>query len=199
MESLHRLPKLQMVYFFTAGRSLVVVSSVHRMTSYFHAIAMWRNSNTPRPKFHEHKKLTKMLVVKDIFKPSFGRPSSFARIKKALLVWQWGDVIRPQCYHGMQCSMRKVKKDGAKDGDGNYGHLFYTCWKGKDDSCGYFEWRDKKEDEDPFEPFSTAYFSNPPSYEYTVKETGEKFTSHHENRSEAYQEYLSLKSKEENL
>ena len=44
--------------------------------SYFHnAIAMWRNSNTPQPKCHEHKKLTKMLVVKDIFKTSFGRPS----------------------------------------------------------------------------------------------------------------------------
>ena len=57
----------------------------------------------------------------------------------------------------------------------------------------------KKEDEDPFEPFSTVYFSNPPSYGYTVKETGEKFTSHHENRSEADQEYLSLKTKEENL
>ena len=106
----------------------------------------------------------------------------------------WGDVIRPQCYHGVQCSTRKVKKEGA-----NYGRLFYTCSKGKDDSCGYFEWRDKKEDEDPFEPFSTVYFSNPPSYGYTVKETGENFTSRHENRIEAYKEYLSLKTKKENL
>ena len=63
----------------------------------------------------------------------------------------------------------------------------------------YFEWRDKKEDEDPFEPFSTVYFSNPPSYGYTVKETGENFTSRHENRIEAYKEYLSLKTKKENL
>ena len=164
--------------------------------SYFHnAIAMWRNSNTPQPKCHEHKKLAKMLVVKDIFKPSFGRPFFVCSDKeKPCSFWQWGDVIRPQCYHGVQCSTRKVKKDGA-----NYGRLFYTCSKGKDDSCGYFEWRDKKEDEDPFEPFSTVYFSNPPSYGYTVKETGEKFTSRHENRSEAYQEYLSLKTKEENL
>ena len=109
--------------------------------SYFHnAIAMWRNSNTPQPKCHEHKKLTKMLVVKDIFKPSFGRPFFICSDKeKPCLFWQWGDVIRPQCYHGMQCSTRKVKKDGA-----NYGRLFYTCSKGKDDSCGYFEWRDKK-------------------------------------------------------
>ena len=57
----------------------------------------------------------------------------------------------------------------------------------------------KKEDEDPFEPFSTVYFSNPPSYGYTVKETGENFTSRHENRIEAYKEYLSLKTKKENL
>ena len=50
-----------------------------------------------------------------------------------------------------------------------------------------------------FESFSTVYFSNPPSYGYTVKETGEKFTSCHENRIEAYKEYLSLKTKKENL
>ena len=48
----------------------------------------------------------------------------------------------------MQCSTRKVKKDGA-----NHGRLFYACSKGKDDSCGYFEWKDTKEDEDPFEQF----------------------------------------------
>ena len=103
-------------------------------------------------------------------------------------------LLEPQCYHDVQCSTRKVKKEGA-----NYGRLFYTCSKGKDDSCGYFEWRDKKEDEDPFEPFSTVYFSNPPSYGYTVKETGKNFTSRHENRIEAYKEYLSLKTKKENL
>ena len=114
-----------------------------------------------------------MLVVKDIFKPSFGRPFFVCSDKeKPCSFWQWGDVIRPLCYHGEQCSTRKVKKEGT-----NYGRLFYTCSKGKDDSCGYFEWRDKKEDEDPFEPFSTVYFSNPPSYGYTVKETGENFTS----------------------
>ena len=35
---------------------------------------MRRNSGTPQPKCHERKKLAKMRVVKDIFKPSFGRP-----------------------------------------------------------------------------------------------------------------------------
>ena len=70
-------------------------------------------------------------------------------------------MIRPQCYHGMQCSTRKVKKEGA-----NQGRLFYVCSKGKDESCGYFEWRDterKEENDNPLEPFHTVYFSLPPS------------------------------------
>ena len=40
----------------------------------------------------------------------------------------------PQCYHGVQCSTRKDKKEGV-----NHGRLFYACLKGKDDACGYFE------------------------------------------------------------
>ena len=52
--------------------------------SYFeNAIAMWRNSNSLQPRCHDHKKLTKMLVVKDIFKLSLADHSSFARIKKS--------------------------------------------------------------------------------------------------------------------
>ena len=39
-------------------------------------------------------------------------------------------------------------------------------------------------------------FSMPPSYVYTVKETGEQFKSHHENREQAYTEYLSIKNLE---
>ena len=158
------------------------------------AIAMWRNSGTPQPKCHEHKKLAKMRVVKDIFKPSFGRPFFVCSEKEnPCSFWQWGDVMRPQCYHGVQCSTRKVKKEGV-----NHGRLFYACSKGKDDAGGYFEWRDTIGDEDPFEPFSTVYFSNPPSYGYTIKETGEKFTSRPENRKQAYEEYLSITKDKEN-
>ena len=55
-----------------------------------------------------------MLIVKDIFKPSFGRPFFVCSDKeKPCSFWQWGDVVRPQCYHGVQCSTRKVKKEGA--------------------------------------------------------------------------------------
>ena len=92
-------------------------------------------------------------------------------------------MIRPQCHHGVQCSTREVKKEGV-----NQGRLFYACSKGKDDACGYFEWRDTIGDEDLFEPLSTIYF----------EETGEKFTTRHEDRKQAYEEYLSITNDKEN-
>ncbi len=91
------------------------------------AIVMWRNSNSPQPRCHKRKKLAKMRVVKDIFKLSFGRPFFVCSDKeKPCSFWQWGDEIRPQCYHDVQCSTRKVKKEGA-----NKGRLFYACPRGK--------------------------------------------------------------------
>ena len=144
--------------------------------SYFeNAIAMWRNSNSLQPRCHGHKKLAKICSDKE-------KPCSF---------WQWGDVIRPLCYHGEQCSTRKVKKEGI-----NHGRLFYVCSKGKEESCGYFEWQDTERNEDPFDPICKVNFSMPPSCVYTVKETGEQFKSHHENREQAYAEYLSIKNLE---
>ena len=116
--------------------------------------------------------------------------SSFARIKKSRARFGNGVMLLDHSATMVCNAQLEVKKEGA-----NYGRLFYTCSKGKDDSCAYSKWRDKKEDEDPFKRFSTVYFSNPPSYGYTVKETGEKFTSRHENRIEAYKEYLFLKTK----
>ena len=44
----------------------------------------------------------KMLVMKDIFKPSFGRPFFVCSEKKIPVHFgNAGDVIRPQCYHGV--------------------------------------------------------------------------------------------------
>ena len=100
-------------------------------------------------------------------------------------------MIRPLCYHGEQCSRRKVKKEGI-----SHGWLFYVCSKGKEESCGYFEWRDTERNEDPFDPICKVNFNMPPSYVYTVKETGEQFKSHHENREQAYADYLSIKNLE---
>ncbi len=160
------------------------------------AIVMWRNSNSPQPRCHKHKKLAKMRVVKDIFKLSFGRPFFVCSDKeKSCSFWQWGDEIRPQCYHDVQCSTRKVKKEGA-----NKGHLFYACPMGKDESCGYFEWRDtekREEDDDPLEPFCITYFGSTPSFRYTVKKTDETFISYHEDHKQAYAEYLSSKNGKE--
>ena len=83
--------------------------------SYFHnAIAIWRNSNTPQPKCHEHKKLTKMLVVKDIFKPSFDRPFFVCSDKeKPCSFWQWGDVIRALTMVVYFIPVRKVRTTPA--------------------------------------------------------------------------------------
>jgi hypothetical protein len=109
-----------------------------------------------------------MLVVKDTMKPSYGRPFFVCANKSnPCSFWQWGDVVRPICYHGLQCSTRKVKREGE-----NHGRLFYTCSVvGKENSCGYFEWRDTKEDDKPLEPRGTELFSNT-SYECTGNKTG---------------------------
>ena len=137
--------------------------------SYFqNAINLWKNSNCPQPECHIHNRLAKMRVVKDILKPNFGRPFFICSAKEnPCSFWQWADVLKPNCYHGLQCFVRKVKKDGP-----NHGRLFYTCSQGKDDSCGFFEWLVEKKDEDPFESFCIEYFNNPPSFDYILKETG---------------------------
>ena len=44
----------------------------------------------------------------------------------------------------------------------------------KDDLCGYFEWKT----ENGQDRLCTVCFSNPPSYEYIVKESGESFKTH---------------------
>ena len=72
-------------------------------------------------------------------------------------------------------------------------------FEGKEQSCGYFEWRNEMKDEDPFEPFSTVCFRNPSLYVYTVKGTGKRFESHHEDRKQAYAECLSKRSNYHNM
>ena len=72
---------------------------------------------------------------------------------------------------------------------------FTVVRKVKVKSFGYFEWRDRKT-EDPFEPICKMNFSMPPWYVYTLKETDEQFKSYHDNRHQAYAEYLSTKNKE---
>ena len=88
-------------------------------------------------------------------------PSSF---------WQWGDVIerpKPICQHGLVSCIRKVKKDSP-----NRDRLFYCCTNDRGNSCCFFEWKTKEED-DPLYDFCDVRFSFPPSYRYTVKSSGE--------------------------
>ena len=158
------------------------------------AISRWRKSNIRQPRCHGHEKLAKMQVVKDILKPSFGRPFLVCPNKEnPCSFWQWGDEERPNCYHDLPCYIRKVKKDGK-----NKGRLFYTCSKGKDVTCNYFKWYEKKMDEfeDPFYAFSIPHCSSPPSYDYFLKENGEVFHIHHTDRKQAYADYLTIRNNE---
>ena len=83
MENLHLIQKPPMVYFSTVGKSQVVnFFCPQEDCGYFHnAITVWKNSSCPQPECYGHKKLATMRVVKDILKPSFGRPF-FVRRRK---------------------------------------------------------------------------------------------------------------------
>ena len=75
-----------------------------------------------------------------------------------------------ECLHGLPASSTVTQK-------GTF------CFCGENPSCEFFSW---KPDEDPLEPHGTGLFTMPPSYRYTVKKTGETFTSHETDRKEAY-------------
>ena len=96
--------------------------------------------------------------------------------------------------HGKPCTVQKVKKESP-----NQGRSFLCCAEPIKESCNFFQWvkapKPKEVDEDPLEPGCFCMFSNPPSYQYTVKNTGVKFTSGETNRKKAYNEYLSCNEK----
>ena len=76
----------------------------------------------------------------------------------------WGGFSQEQ-----DSRTKKVKKEGP-----NQDRLFYCCPHPRESACDFFEW---KPDEDPLEPGCVCLFSMPPSYRYTVRKTGETFTS----------------------
>lgn len=57
-----------------------------------------------------------------------------------------------------------------------------------DDSYGYFEW--KPEEESPLHELADCSFSNPLSFRYIVRGTGEIFISHHDDRKKVYAGFL---------
>ncbi len=117
----------------------------------------------------------------------------FSFAATARICWQWGDRIelpRPKCEHGLNCCVRKVKKEGK-----NTGSLFFCCPNEIEKLCGFFEWKLLQEN-----PFNQDHFphvervgilqTNPPLYTYLVAETGLTFTSASENPQDAYAEYM---------
>ena len=91
-----------------------------------------------------------MRVVKDLMKPSYGRPFFVCSDKtNPCSFWVWGDVqpqAKPECRHGFPYVIRKVKKGLNKD------RLFFCC--AQKHSCKYFEWV-------PEEPYYDAKFFKP--------------------------------------
>ena len=118
---------------------------------YEKAAAAWKSSKQPHPRCVKHGKLAKVCVVKDLMKPSYGRPF-FVCFDQSnpCSFWAWGDVrpiAKPECRHGFPCVIRKVKKGvNIKD------RLFFCC--GQQYTCKYFEWV-------PEEPYYDAKFFPP--------------------------------------
>ena len=69
----------------------------------------------------KHIKLAKMHVVKNLLKPSYGRPFFVCSDQlNPCSFWACGHVrplTKPECRHGFSCVIRKVKKEGINDKD----------------------------------------------------------------------------------
>ena len=72
---------------------------------------------------------------------------------------------------------------------------FFACAEEKENRCNFFKWFKEEEPEDVLLVCETAdLFSNPPSYKYTVKKTGEMFTSTEMDPRKAYADFLSVET-----
>ena len=90
----------------------------------------------------------------------------------------------PLCEHGKESLLLVVKNEGPiKD------RKFFACAEEKENQCNFFKWF-KEEPEDLLVCEPADLFSNPPSYKYTVKKTGEMFTSTEKDRKKAYADFL---------
>ena len=158
------------------------------------AMMMWKANGAIQPQCDIHQRPAKMKVVKDANKSNFGRPFFVCCDREnPCKFWQWGDRMelpKPKCQHGLNCCVRKVKKEGQ-----NKGRLFFYCPNEREKSSGYYEWKITLDN-----PFNQDHFphiervgvlqSNPPLYSYMVAETGLAFTSSKENPRDAYAEYM---------
>ena len=145
------------------------------------------------PETSAERNYARIRVVRDIAKTNFGRPFfTCSKENDRCAYFEWGDEIiitKPLCKHGKPCKLQKVKKEGP-----NQGRNFLCCPEPIEKSCKFFKWFEtpnpREPDEDPLEPGCFHLFSNPPSYKYTVKKTGARFTSMETDRKKAYDEFL---------
>ena len=77
---------------------------------------------------------------------SYGRPYfTCADRENPCSLWMSADenqIEKPNCYHGQQTVMKRVKKDGP-----NKGRLFFCC--ANENSCQYFQWAPKEKSTKP--------------------------------------------------
>ena len=182
---------------------------------YNEAVQKFLKTDQPRPvccgiEGTDERNYARIRVVRDASKASFGRPFFVcSKDKDQCQYFEWGDEIiepKPLCQHGKPCTIQKVKKEGR-----NQGRYFLCCAEPRKDSCGFFKWHKQpnptkqllpplkvlrapanpaKPADSPLEPGSIVFFTNLPSYQYTVKDTGLKFTSSESNPTKAYAEFV---------
>ena len=180
---------------------------------YDEAVQKFLKTGQPRPvccgiEGTDERHYARIRVVRDASKASFRRPFFVCpKEKDPCQYFEWGDEIideKPLCKHGKPCRMRKVKKEGR-----NRGRYFLCCAERREDNCDFFRWSNPtqqqllpplkvlhapenpaKPADNPLEPGSIVFFTNPPSYRYTIKDTGLKFTSSESNPTKAYDEFV---------
>ena len=90
------------------------------------AIESCKSTKQPHPRCDGHQKLARMRVVKNLLKPTYGRPFFVCSDKmNPCSYWVWGDVrpiTKPECRHGSPYAVRKVKKEGL-----NKDRLFFAA------------------------------------------------------------------------
>ena len=135
------------------------------------AIESWKSTKQPHPRCDGHQKLARMRVVKNLLKPTYGRPFFVCSDKtNPCSYWVWGDVrpiAKPECRHGSPCVIRNVKKEGL-----NKDRLFFCCPNDKENSCRFFEW---VPDEPTYAHYRSVNFFKPP----LEKPSLEKPTEHY--------------------
>ena len=116
------------------------------MYAFQRALKAWRNTNIEQPICNIHRRPVKFRVVKDYRKKAMEDINfTCADRKNPCSLWMWADenqIKKPNCYHGQQTVMKRVKKDGP-----NKGRLFFCC--ANENSWEYFQWAPEEKSTKP--------------------------------------------------